>query len=154
MCFSEGRIGDLLVKAHVELLKQHVFLSDLERTDILNQVIREFGFYLGKIEEQLTEHQRGAVPGLEALQVFAIGVILATAEDLRANEAYPETMLQVQNCMTLFSVRYPIVRKYRTIIVEAQRSSKGAGSSPRLRDLVSELDLAIPSQIQRLLLNV
>ena len=135
----------------MELLKQHEFLNDSERANILNQAIQEFGSYLGKIEEQLTEQQQGAVPGLEALEVFAIGVILATSEELRVNDLKEEVLLQVQNCLTLFSVRFPVARKYRAIVVEAQSSPGHSRSSSKLRDLVSESDLAIPSQIQRLI---
>lgn len=146
----EDRIRNLLVKAFVELLKQHKFLNDLERVNILNQVISEFGSYLGEIEEQLTEKQHGAVPGLEALEVFAIGVILAISEEFRGNESREKILYQVQNCLTLFSVRYPMVRKYHTIVTEARSSSARGSSSSKLRDLVADSDLAIPRQIQRL----
>lgn len=111
------------------------------------------------MEEQLTDQQNGAVPGLEALQVFAVGVISATSlqtsssGDLLHDATVQAKLLQVQNCLTLFSMRYPIMRKCRDIVVELQRLATHYGSLERLRNLVAASELAIPSAIQRLILR-
>ncbi|KAJ4354125.1 uncharacterized protein N0V89_005858 [Didymosphaeria variabile] len=152
-------IVSLCSKAYVQLLQSERFLHDLDRASILKQVMGVFDSYLEKVEEQLSNPQSGAIAGLEALHIFAIGVILATRPDLQnvrdpQQNANVQTIIsQVQIGLTLLSTRYSVVRTYRDIVLELQRININSSSVEKLRSLVAVSELSVPIQLQNLILG-
>jgi hypothetical protein len=157
---SKTRVIDLCSKAYVEVLQNKLFFHDLDRASIVNQITEVFGSYLERIEEQLNDPQSGAIPGLEALHIFAIGVILAahplaqTLGDQQRDPALQVIMSQVQTGLTLLSTRYSVVRTYRNIILELQRVTTLSVSTEKLRSLVTDSDLAVPTRLQHLIFGL
>lgn len=135
-------------------------MNDTERIDIVRKVTGIFGSFLERVEEQLNNPQSGAVPGLEALHILAIGVILVTSlEHQRLGDPqqnmHVQTMIsQVQTTLTLFSMQYPVARKYRDIVLELHRIASSMGSTDKLRSLLTVSELAVPVQLQNLILTI
>ncbi|KAJ4287782.1 hypothetical protein N0V90_012486 [Kalmusia sp. IMI 367209] len=158
---SMDRAIGLCSCTYVELLKSEIFFLDSHRASVLSQATEEFASYLDYLEEQLNA-QSGAVASLEALHIFAIGVLLAmktsqsVSFDSRAiqpDSNLQKMILQVQNVLTLLSTRYSVVRKFRDIISELHRCILGTSSRANLHALVAASELAVPRQIQTLLLG-
>lgn len=156
---SKDRVVELCSKAYVQLLQNECFFPDPDRVNVFNQVIDVFKSYLEKTEGQLNDPQSGAMAGLEALHVFAIGVILAShphTQPLGDHQQDTTTHImlsQIQTALTLLSTRYSVVRTYRNIVSELQRGAGLPGSVDKLRSLVIASDLAIPVRLQRLILG-
>jgi hypothetical protein len=158
----ETHLASLLTRGYMELLKQRRFFTDPDRPAVLSEAIDEFATYLCALEEQIAAHA-GAVPALEALHVFAMGVVFATQtpsvgnQDLHRSPALQQgaqtaaRLLQTLNILTLMSARYSAVRSLREIIAELQRTLNQPQSLDRLRLLVACSEVVISDEVKGLL---
>jgi hypothetical protein len=154
--------SSLVTRGYVELLKRTRFLHDLDRNTVLEEAMAEFSTYLNHLEQHISSHA-GAVPVLEALHVFSIGVIFATqASYFDSSNTHrspsvqrsPQTatrLLQTLNIITLISSRHAPVRSLRKIISELHQSLHQPQARDRLRLLVACSEIVISDPIQRLL---
>jgi hypothetical protein len=158
----ETHLASLLTRGYMELLKQRRFFTDPDRTAVLSEAMDEFATYLCALEEQIAAHA-GAVPALEALHVFAMGVVFATQtpsagnQDLHRSPALQQgtqtaaRLLQTLNILTLMSARYSAVRSLREIIAELQRKLNQPQSLDRVRLLVACSEVVISDEVNGLL---
>jgi hypothetical protein len=161
---SDWHFASLLTRGYVELLKQPRFFHDLDRKTVLKEAMDEFSTYLGQLEEKISSHA-GAVPALEALHVFTMGVLFATQDhssespilhyspSIQHSSQTASRLLQTLNILTLLSSRYAAIRSLRDIISELQKSIHQSRSQDRLRLLIACSEIVISDPIQGLLLR-
>jgi hypothetical protein len=138
----------LVARAYVELLKQPLFLSDPDRSSVLDEVFQDFSNYLDAVGEKLVS-SAGAVPSLDALLVFGIGVIIAAATQGRANNA-PE-LFKVSNALALLSSRYAAIRSLGDIMAELHECVSQGQPRNKLRELVANSEVVISEPLQKLI---
>jgi hypothetical protein len=158
----ETHFASLLTRGYMELLKERRFFTDTDRPTVLSEAMDEFTTYLCALEEQIAAHA-GAVPALEALHVFAMGVVFATqtpsvdSQDLHRSPGLQQgaqtaaRLLQTLNILTLMSARYSAVRSLREVIAELQRTLHRSQSQDRLRLLVACSEIVISEEVKGLL---
>lgn len=140
----------LLARAYVELCKQPLFLIDPDRTSIIDEVFQDFSHYLDAVEEKLVSGL-GAVPSLDAILIFSIGVIIATSTPGHANNA--SDLFKVSNALALLSSRYAAVRSLRDVMLELQQTGPLRQSQGKLRALVVKSEIVVSDKLQLLMLG-
>ena len=161
---GEWHLASLMTRGLMELLKDPRFFTDQDRPAVLHQAMNEFDTYLCALEDKIAATS-GAVPALEALHVFAIGVVFATQTSTLNNPAFvgnpglrhisqtQARLFQTLNILTLMSARYAAVRGLREIIAELQRTLNRPDLYDRmnLRLLVRCSEIVISDEVKRLL---
>lgn len=158
------RKSQLITQGYVELVKHKMFIHDPNQKTILRDVELACAKFLAVYEEELNA-QSSAACGLDALHVFAIGIIfsrLTTADetsDLQSADLHRnrrQRAYQCVNILTLLSMRYSAVRSLRDILTEQLMSltSSGRVAPPQnLRELVRGSDVSISSQLHSLIFS-
>ncbi|PSN74169.1 hypothetical protein BS50DRAFT_9486 [Corynespora cassiicola Philippines] len=156
----------LFTRGYVELLKQSSVDIDPDHRKVVCEAESEFLHYLKLLETHLDSHS-GAISALEAIHVFAIGIIsftgrITTQDTLPSGEAgySPLTqhrrLSQLVNLLTLLATRYSAVRSLRDILMEllvTHADPSRRASNERLRELIGRSEILISNQIQTILLG-
>ncbi|KAL5113489.1 hypothetical protein ACEQ8H_008625 [Pleosporales sp. CAS-2024a] len=147
----------LLARGFVELLKCALFFADPDRAEVSTQVMDCFSQFIEGLENQINA-QSGAVPSMDAVTIFAIGVlvwkhILPEGDIAMTRFKAGQILSHVQDILTTLAARQPAVRSLRNIISALNRSGTVSDSQQDLRLLVTKSEMVISRQIQALLFH-
>ncbi|PVI00958.1 hypothetical protein DM02DRAFT_671638 [Periconia macrospinosa] len=146
----------LSARGYVELLKNPSFLLDPDRPKVIGQSIEYFVRYIDNVENQLNS-QAAAVPSLDAITFFTIGVIISrfTPAEESTNILFDASMKvsQISNILSMLATRHAPIRSLRDILSALQRPTHSLEFKQHLQSLTANSEIVISTSIRNLILE-